>query len=126
MSKRQIYEKSNGRCWYCSVELPTEVSGWHCDHQLPKSRGGSDNLDNLVAACARCNIRKRNRTVEEFRHYLQRITENLITDASEHAFELAIGCDDQNKVLLTTIGEDLQAIAERATDVKVIFYGERL
>ncbi len=32
----------------------------------PVSRGGSDELDNLVTACLRCNLAKYNRTVSEF------------------------------------------------------------
>ena len=37
------------------------------DHQLPESRGGSDDLKNLVYACLPCNINKSDRTVQEFR-----------------------------------------------------------
>jgi 5-methylcytosine-specific restriction endonuclease McrA len=36
------------------------------DHQIPTSRGGTDDLDNLVLACARCNARKNNKTADEY------------------------------------------------------------
>jgi hypothetical protein len=35
------------------------------DHVLPRSRGGKNNWENLVAACTHCNHKKRNRTPEE-------------------------------------------------------------
>ena len=34
-------------------------------HVLPKSRGGTDRWENVVAACKRCNWNKDNRTPEE-------------------------------------------------------------
>lgn len=36
------------------------------DHMLPLARGGSNNDDNLVAACKKCNELKNNRTPLEF------------------------------------------------------------
>jgi 5-methylcytosine-specific restriction endonuclease McrA len=35
------------------------------DHVLPRSRGGRDTWENVVAACATCNGRKGSRTPEE-------------------------------------------------------------
>jgi hypothetical protein len=32
------------------------------DHVWPRSKGGEDTLDNLVAACERCNYAKRDKT----------------------------------------------------------------
>lgn len=43
-------------CAYCG-DIATEV-----DHVYPKSKGGEDTLDNLVAACRRCNILKKDKT----------------------------------------------------------------
>ena len=42
-------------CWYCGC---TDADVWHLDHKTPRSRGGSDDRTNLVAACAPCNQRK--------------------------------------------------------------------
>lgn len=36
------------------------------DHVIPKSRGGSDDLSNLVACCEQCNGQKGAKTPEEF------------------------------------------------------------
>ncbi len=43
-------------CAYCG-DTANEV-----DHVWPKSKGGEDTLDNLVAACRRCNILKKDKT----------------------------------------------------------------
>jgi hypothetical protein len=49
-------------CAYCHARgLPLEL-----DHVMPRSRGGSDRVSNLVASCRPCNERKGNLPVEEF------------------------------------------------------------
>lgn len=51
----------NPLCAYCNSALATEI-----DHVIPVTRGGTNESDNLVAACRRCNARKNNKTAEEF------------------------------------------------------------
>lgn len=65
-SKRlAVFDKSAGHCHYCSDKL--EIMGkWHVEHMNPKSRGGSDSMDNLVASCTPCNYSKGDKTAEEF------------------------------------------------------------
>ena len=48
-------------CQYCGSEDATTV-----DHVLPISKGGTDDPDNLVAACTRCNYSKGNRMGQFF------------------------------------------------------------
>ena len=48
-------------CAYCGSPDANEV-----DHVWPKSRGGEDTLDNLVCACRRCNILKKDKTDSVF------------------------------------------------------------
>ena len=54
-------------CFYCGVAF-TESGPEHrtVDHRLPKSRGGTDALRNMVFACYACNQRKRDRLEEDF------------------------------------------------------------
>lgn len=60
LTRRNVLRRDNNRCVYCgSTEALT------IDHVMPKSRGGRDAWENLVAACTPCNNRKGNRTPEE-------------------------------------------------------------
>jgi 5-methylcytosine-specific restriction endonuclease McrA len=54
-------------CFYCGVRF-VEVGRDHrtVDHRIPRSRGGTDGLSNLVFACYACNQRKRDRSEDEF------------------------------------------------------------
>lgn len=47
------------------------------DHVIPKSRGGSHKIENLVISCSRCNSTKGGKTDAEFFAWLQK-------KASEH------------------------------------------
>ncbi len=61
LTRNNILLRDNYTCKYCgskSVSLTI-------DHIIPRERGGSNNWDNLVAACQDCNIKKGNRTPEE-------------------------------------------------------------
>lgn len=67
--RARIVAKTYGMCFYCGV--PFELTGFHIEHILPLSRGGTDDPDNLVAACPTCNILKGSMTVEEYRNWLK-------------------------------------------------------
>lgn len=53
-------------CVYCqktgTQERGPDGRGWHIDHAYPKALGGDDDPDNLILACATCNIRKGKKT----------------------------------------------------------------
>ena len=48
-------------CIYCGA-----TDGIVPDHVIPRRRGGSNNLRNLVPACGSCNPSKRNKTLAEW------------------------------------------------------------
>jgi len=50
-----------GRCAYCAETAPLQA-----DHRIPLARGGTNMIDNIVPACARCNARKHLMTEDEF------------------------------------------------------------
>lgn len=66
--REKIFEKTNGRCGYCGIDLPKR---WHVDHIHAFYRGGSHNLDNLLASCIPCNSYKDVFSVEQFRRNLK-------------------------------------------------------
>ncbi len=45
------------RCYWCS----TEDAPFDVDHLVPVSKGGTNALENLVAACCSCNRRRQDR-----------------------------------------------------------------
>lgn len=61
LSRKNILRRDDNQCQYCG----TKKSVMTIDHIIPKSRGGTDSWENLVAACVKCNNRKGNRTPEE-------------------------------------------------------------
>jgi 5-methylcytosine-specific restriction endonuclease McrA len=90
--RQQVWDKSGGLCWYCGCELPER--GWHADHFEPVIReqttarchesgtwkfvptgkvlrGEKDTLENMVPACAPCNLFKSTYDVEFFRSEIE-------------------------------------------------------
>ena len=59
VSRRGVLRRDDHRCAYCGKHATT------IDHVLPRSRGGGDSWQNLVACCVRCNNLKGNHTPEE-------------------------------------------------------------
>lgn len=59
VSRRGVLRRDNFNCGYCGKSANT------IDHVLPKSRGGADSWENLVACCLRCNNAKGDRTPSE-------------------------------------------------------------
>ena len=57
-----VFHQNGCRCFYCG-EQKKQLT---LDHVIPKSRGGSDRVANLTAACPGCNQQKDNQLPEEF------------------------------------------------------------
>lgn len=61
-------------CQYCQFSGFSPTSGrlgpdgraWHVDHFYPRARGGDGEQDNLILACATCNISKNARLLFDF------------------------------------------------------------
>lgn len=59
VSKRNILLRDGRKCAYCLAPATT------IDHVHPRSKGGRNTWQNLVAACLKCNHKKGNRTLEQ-------------------------------------------------------------
>jgi 5-methylcytosine-specific restriction endonuclease McrA len=59
VTRRGVLRRDGFRCAYCGGHAAT------IDHVLPRSRGGADSWENLVACCQRCNNVKGDRTPQE-------------------------------------------------------------
>lgn len=53
-----------GYCAYCGVEI--DIHEMEIEHVVPRVRGGTESLDNLVPACPDCNDEKGELGTEEF------------------------------------------------------------
>lgn len=62
-------KKEYDGCWYCDGKF----KGYHLDHIIPRSKGGSDGIENMALACCYCNMAKSNIDVDRFMDWLQRI-----------------------------------------------------
>ncbi len=67
--REQIFRRTDGRCHICRKRLALrnygregERGAWEIEHSNPRSRGGTDHLKNLFAACISCNRAKSDST----------------------------------------------------------------
>ncbi len=67
LTRKNVLRRDHHRCQYCGSKDQLTI-----DHVFPKSRGGRDTWENLVAACVPCNNRKGNRTPVEAKMKLSR------------------------------------------------------
>jgi 5-methylcytosine-specific restriction endonuclease McrA len=57
--RARLLKKNGSRCYLChETFLPNQLT---LDHLKPRSRGGSNKLENLRLACFPCNNRRSNR-----------------------------------------------------------------
>ena len=54
----EVFKRDGFTCQYCGRSRQDDAIKLHVDHVLPASKGGSDELDNLVTACQDCNLGK--------------------------------------------------------------------
>jgi hypothetical protein len=93
-NRDELKQKYEGRCAYCGCLLEGK---WHADHVVPVRRTVKyittpdgfkkkvrvfenpelDTIENLVPACASCNINKHSMTVEQFRDSIYQYVESL-------------------------------------------------
>lgn len=59
VNRRGVLRRDDNVCAYCGGFANT------IDHVLPRSRGGADSWENLVACCLKCNNVKGDRTPQE-------------------------------------------------------------
>lgn len=60
--KEYLLTKYNYKCVYCDAK---DVI-FEQDHVVPRSRGGSNRISNLVLACVKCNQAKSSKSLDEF------------------------------------------------------------
>jgi 5-methylcytosine-specific restriction endonuclease McrA len=58
--QNQVRDRARGLCEYCHAIECWQYVKFTIDHIIPRSRGGSDTLNNLALACFNCNRKKSN------------------------------------------------------------------
>ncbi len=59
VTRRSVFVRDGHRCQYCGAQAE------NIDHIIPRSKGGPHSWDNVVAACRRCNARKKDHMLED-------------------------------------------------------------
>ena len=59
-TRNLVYKRDDHECQYCGSKKDLTI-----DHVIPRSRGGQDTWENLVACCIKCNIKKGNKLLSE-------------------------------------------------------------
>lgn len=59
----EVFKRDSFTCQYCGAKAPDVTL--HADHIVPVSKGGSDDILNLVTACQQCNAGKSNRELDD-------------------------------------------------------------
>lgn len=62
----RIYKAQKGCCYYCGIQVGDT---YHIDHKIPLDQRGSNSPENIVVACPPCNLKKGNRTPEQWGWY---------------------------------------------------------
>lgn len=91
INRQEVYDKCEGHCAYCGNEITIKqmqvdhkepLFRNHTDEQLKwyKRERGTDDMDNLLPSCARCNKWKDTFTLEKFREIVQTSIDRLERD----------------------------------------------
>jgi hypothetical protein len=69
-----VFDRTDGRCHLCRRKLAFRNYGslgrrraWEIDHSVPRARGGTGRINNLLPACVACNRSKRDAPTKTIR-----------------------------------------------------------
>ena len=110
LTNSALFARDHNLCLYCGQPFPD--AALTRDHVVPKSRGGIDRWDNVVAACKRCNHHKGNRLLQECELELMALP--YIPNVAEYLALINSGriLGDQMSFLESQFGKHSRARAE--------------
>lgn len=76
--KRYVYTRDDGICYFCDKELKFKQIS--LDHYLPKSKGGPNDIYNLVCSCKRCNKDKKSNVPEDYKEVIMNLFKKGVKD----------------------------------------------
>jgi 5-methylcytosine-specific restriction endonuclease McrA len=77
-TREQLAEQQGWLCAYCGIKMTKHQPGQKdptfatLDHKIPRCKKGTDDIENLVASCAKCNNMKSDMDLEDFLVLLRR------------------------------------------------------
>ncbi len=71
----EVFKRDSFKCQYCGATPPSVIL--EVDHIMPVSKGGQDDIDNLVTACFDCNRGKSNKELTTMPQSTREKTEQL-------------------------------------------------
>lgn len=83
MVKGIIFRRDGNLCFYCRLAI--HKGNATLEHLTPRSWGGSNFLDNLVLACAKCNEHRGHNDLVTHLTSIQRIYNVTLSDAMDYA-----------------------------------------
>jgi len=65
---KELTYKQENKCYYCGTLFFNGDLNFdrHIEHKVPLSRGGTNDIANIVLSCSTCNMRKHTMTHDEF------------------------------------------------------------
>lgn len=94
IDRQSVYDKYNGRCAYCGLELPYEKM--QVDHYWPqllkhlKPDENNNDINNMNPSCRKCNIHKGGLRPEVWRSQLSRQV-SMLKDNTQFSRALRFG-----------------------------------
>lgn len=74
VTKESLKKKNKGNCYICGVSFKDlKDKDIHLEHVIPLSRGGLHSIHNMEFSCKSCNLKKGNKTYDEYINYLNKI-----------------------------------------------------
>lgn len=76
--KLYIYYRENQKCFYCKKSLSfNQIS---IDHFYPLSKGGTDDVFNIVCSCKKCNRKKENSVLKKSDEIILELFKKAVND----------------------------------------------
>ncbi len=88
--RHSIYSRDDHKCVYCGATVESSGYPFELDHIHPRSKGGSNDVTNLVTSCKTCNASKNDGSMAQFSKRLaargiERTTRQLRATVTKHS-----------------------------------------
>jgi len=92
----EVFKRDNFKCRYCAAKPP--LAPLEIDHILPVSKGGKNNIENLVTACFDCNRGKSNILLNNKNEAIEDAVNRLKLAKKQHREFLKLIEDEENVI----------------------------